>query len=52
MRAGGKCYNVTSYFEMCVLKLNLAFQVVTALQAKLVYMLGTKRIAAIVMESW
>ena len=52
MRAGGKCYNVTSYFEMCVLKLNLAFQVVTALQAKLVYMSGTKPMAAIVMESW
>ena len=39
-------------FRDVSLKLNLAFQVVTALQAKLVYMSGTKPMAAIVSESW
>ena len=39
-------------FRDVSLKLNLAFQVVTALQAKLVYMSGTKAMEAIVSESW
>ena len=39
-------------FQDVALKLNLAFQVVTALQAKLVHMSGTKAMEAIVSESW
>ena len=47
MRVGGKCYNVTSPFEMCMSKLNLAGQVVTALQAKnRTYILGTKHLGS------
>ena len=34
MRAGCKCYNVTSHFEMCMVNFNFACEVVTALQAK------------------
>ena len=48
MRAGGKCYNVTSHFEMCMVNFNFACEVVTALQAKnYTYMLGTNSVAAI-----
>ena len=34
VRAGGKCYNVTSHFEMCMVNFNFACEVVTALQAE------------------
>ena len=53
VRVDGKCYNVTCHFVMCMLKLNLDGQVVTALQAKTgTYMLGMELIAAMVSESW
>ena len=43
VRAGGKCYNVTIHFEMCMVDFNIASEVVTALQAENgTYMLGLK----------
>ena len=46
VRVGGKRYNVTRHFEMCVLRLNLPFKDDTALQAKnCTYMSETKTMA-------